>query len=1760
MEQLLEAVSDAVSSMVLYSVEADESNAAIPNILPGAHTVKTTVDYLVDLAAKSAVLWNNFNQPEMVTKMLESCENIRQACNDLLESATILSNMPFNKPAKKILLKGAKGIMEHMVILLQQADLYEVTRLIKKARLVESKLKVFIGLEPGESYFATAAQEFVTSTIDLGKIVNKRTNEIDDFGFKRRFEEANTQLKVEVPVVLQYYALYQRDPNDSSSYKQGSDVARKINDILEEIITVARLSAKSPFDLSMISGLDLRDEDDLRDAAIFIAHEKEKLLSAIESGDGKEASRALKAIKKGLNDQIVISKALAKSADNPVHKKRLEHAAQNAQMLLDSIIAEFGHQVEELLSKPDNALLLRELQANLDTIKTASDLMVTSSAKLTSNDVADSQNDLESAIERMKVDISKSDYQAARKDLNDITNQFNNMITILDGIAKSTEDPALKAHIESIMTQTRARGSTLLGHIERLLDQAAKNPNDPHIVAELNAKLDELEEMGRDVVKATSIGTSTDLYNKSSSIEEQLAKLRQAAHEGDKKEVQNGLRTIRKALYDELNIAKSIARSTDDEQLREALEAAILKAEENLQSMIEDLYKFANETVDDPTNSRAVQSLDNIIAMIDGLNSNLVGAVSRDLVETNTRELEAKISELASAIRNSQHETAVATLKEIITDIKKQAAISEPAANYIATTDEARANRVKDRAADLVAVGPNLVKAVKAVITDHSQENQLAVAQQITALVDTNRELTNAVLMTTEQEILENAAKIDADMRRIKKNLESGQPINMAEVKSLVRKMNNQIRLAHQHANTLKDPNAKRHLLESTDNLNKLVNLLVEACKNSLTDPETKRQISELLADIARANIGLFNDGTMLSAADELVLGTPNLLKLISKLEEAIASGDPDAIRLALKELQAEIQKQLFLARIAESSIDDPERRKQLQDAILHLETLNNSLYPQVMDFLNDPNNPAIRDGLNNLLRRLRDGVENVSAIAATSATEHLENKSIAVANELVKLEEAVQSNNTADANDHHQKAIQGIKQQIQLSKHIAEQTSNIPQRRAIIDLTEKLEKQALVLSAAVKESLANPNSAAAKAKLSEAAAATRVLMAQLIAASSNKVPEEQVAATAAAIKKDLSDLLDSLNSGKPEQIKAGLSEFKEGEQRQRLEQLKAYAANVQDPFLKRAINDAVSDLEKKLNETIKAASQAGPNPTADKLRTLKNLVESSTQASDKVIKAATPSSEDRILSQAVKICETLDRVQTSSKKGSKADVESNLKEYRDELNDTIHLIKQVADSTRDQHKKVALNELAEKLKNSQQPLANLANNAADKPADSKLQSELAAAIQQTKDILGRAATTASNNPTNLVEDSILKANNDINQLLAASQSGDQKSIGDAVTNLQDSEKRLKLVANASNDPNIKQSLQSLNTTLPVIIGAGNTLITAPKDPHAKQLIESHSKKAIEDLTNALSLANQTPEENIIINGTVVNNELDNLVKQAKKGDKNAIDSFAKTSHKSASEQALLARALASQTNNAQRKQELTAKANALEQALPQIEILSKNLQANPSDKASADKLEGLVQTMKVNNQKIVNEALAERADKEAKERAIRAEKERQEREQREKEERERAERDEVMAAAQKIQERTKDLVKDNSSEGKLYNTAQGIAGIMKDLSEAARSNDKKGMLTCSKMLSEQVNIYLQQAKETAAKCTDPKLKEQIITAAQAARNFTVQLKIIAAVKAASEDDDASTNKQQLIKCAKGLAKAVVQTINAVEVGRIRAK
>ena len=51
----------------------------------------------------------------------------------------------------------------------------------------------------------------------------------------------------------------------------------------------------------------------------------------------------------------------------------------------------------------------------------------------------------------------------------------------------------------------------------------------------------------------------------------------------------------------------------------------------------------------------------------------------------------------------------------------------------------------------------------------------------------------------------------------------------------------------------------------------------------------------------------------------------------------------------------------------------------------------------------------------------------------------------------------------------------------------------------------------------------------------------------------------------------------------------------------------------------------------------------------------------------------------------------------------------------------------------------------------------------------------------------------------------------------------------------------------------------------------------------------------------------------------------------------------------------------------------------------------------------------------------------------------------------------------------------------------------------MKKLAEAARNGDSQGMISCSRAIAEVVKKIKAECKELASKCTDPKLKDNIM-------------------------------------------------------------
>jgi hypothetical protein len=71
-------------------------------------------------------------------------------------------------------------------------------------------------------------------------------------------------------------------------------------------------------------------------------------------------------------------------------------------------------------------------------------------------------------------------------------------------------------------------------------------------------------------------------------------------------------------------------------------------------------------------------------------------------------------------------------------------------------------------------------------------------------------------------------------------------------------------------------------------------------------------------------------------------------------------------------------------------------------------------------------------------------------------------------------------------------------------------------------------------------------------------------------------------------------------------------------------------------------------------------------------------------------------------------------------------------------------------------------------------------------------------------------------------------------------------------------------------------------------------------------------------------------------------------------------------------------------------------------------------------------------------------------------------------------------------------------------------------------LCKAATSGDNNGLLAAGKAIHEQMKAYAAELRRRAQACKDPRIAHELITLSNQLKNWSVQLKILASVKAGS--------------------------------------
>jgi hypothetical protein len=617
-------------------------------------------------------------------------------------------------------------------------------------------------------------------------------------------------------------------------------------------------------------------------------------------------------------------------------------------------------------------------------------------------------------------------------------------------------------------------------------------------------------------------------------------------------------------------------------------------------------------------------------------------------------------------------------------------------------------------------------------------------------------------------------------------------------------------------------------------------------------------------------------------------------------------------------------------------------------------------------------------------------------------------------------------------------------------------------------------------------------------------------------------------------------------------------------------------AANINDDASRRQrLEDGMANLKRHLAALGQLTAQVLADPNNDDLwRKLQDLMDRIRGVTNDLVNASLQTTPQELLGLGAALDDALKKLIEASKRAQQDPdaVSTNAALVIARLKPQLDLATRFAASA-DPFTAAAINKHIDQAKAS---AAQMAGSAKDVVANAKKgdKSGLDDALKRMQDAIDKlraanngitgAAIADPQSEMQVLSDQMIAAQKKIE---AGLKEGDVKSTIAALADFQEAGKRkvrlAQILAEETDDDELRRQLLALGDQLEKDIGADllNAIKSSLRDPKS----EAEYQKAVAKLAKALATgealnklaAGASPEEKYAQNGKV----LVRMAEMVKLGVNDGNFADAAVHLKALREQLARHRQLATQIGESCAHDpsvgtRLNAQLDSLEDLYKQIVMETKAATTDPSKKAAVSMLVTKFQAAagqsaeEAKKAKASAAAEAKRREEEAAEAARR----------RKQEEEDLAGKNDIYRAAHKVTQavNAEDMPNDGSPTSMLVHVAAKIAAAMKILSELSEGDDKSSTINQARQIAELAADIVKYANAGANECSDPKLARELRDAANVAKNFAIQLKIVCAVKASSGDD--ATAQKSLVTCAQGLCKNVVEAVNVSRIARLKKK
>jgi len=426
--------------------------------------------------------------------------------------------------------------------------------------------------------------------------------------------------------------------------------------------------------------------------------------------------------------------------------------------------------------------------------------------------------------------------------------------------------------------------------------------------------------------------------------------------------------------------------------------------------------------------------------------------------------------------------------------------------------------------------------------------------------------------------------------------------------------------------------------------------------------------------------------------------------------------------------------------------------------------------------------------------------------------------------------------------------------------------------------------------------------------------------------------------------------------------------------------------------------------------------------------------------------------------------------------------------------------------------------------------------------------------------------------------------------LYTSAQKGDSKAVSECLKDVVDSvQRRVELgreLTSQVKDPQLRKQIleasENLENCLPEMIIKSKDALQHPGDQECLQklqevidtMIEESSRitasKATKESQKRRSILQPLDDDGIrnnhdssieeaVIIASQMRQYLDQFAQCVKQRDTKGTVESARIIKDLISKQIELGQKLAANCSDPELKKKILDACSTLDNLAVELITIAKHLLQNPDDQNAREKLDQLIEKAKAAS-KVISDAAEKLRSQNMKLDDI-TENMRDRMDLFDKgysEYKADGTKDEIMIAAQSVNSVAQNAREPTiPSQKSLLDIAKNIAVAMEQLSLAAQKGSKRDMILSARNIANMVHQIEEFSSDIASKCSDLILRKQLLGISQAPKNFSIQLKIICAVKDSNVEHDPMA-EAQLVVCAQGLANSVIQTVKAAEIASIK--